>query len=120
MDEARVHYDEALAVLRDGGNRRSEGIVLGDLGELHMVQGRMDEARASLEAGERLLRTVHDPLELGKLLATRTRLEHAAAQPDEARQTLAEAESLADQVGAGHDSDLRHALAKARAALETP
>jgi predicted ATPase/Tfp pilus assembly protein PilF len=43
-DEARKHFDEALAIARATGDRSAEGIVLGRLGGLHSTQGRMDEA----------------------------------------------------------------------------
>jgi tetratricopeptide (TPR) repeat protein len=50
MEEARAHYDAALVVFREIGDRRFEGIHLGNLGELHAEQGRMVDARAHYDA----------------------------------------------------------------------
>jgi tetratricopeptide (TPR) repeat protein len=116
--EARAHYDAALAVHREVGNRRGEGIVLGSLGVLHADQGRMDEARACFGAGEALLRQVGDPASLGIHLCGRARMERAEGRVEAARATLAEAAALALQVHAGPDSELGRALALARAAVE--
>ena len=45
MDQARLHYESALAIHREVGNRHFEGIELGNLGVLHLEQGRTNEAR---------------------------------------------------------------------------
>ena len=60
MDEARAHYDAALTVAREVGDRRREGIVLCNLGILHREQGRMDEARAHYDAALAVAREVGD------------------------------------------------------------
>ena len=44
MPEALEHYQQALAIAREVGNRRDEGNVLGDLALLHHNQGRIPEA----------------------------------------------------------------------------
>ena len=49
MEEARTHLQDALAVHREVGNRRNEGVVLGSLGILHLEQGRMEEAHTHLQ-----------------------------------------------------------------------
>ena len=54
----RAHYDAALAVHRDVGNRGSEGAVLGNLGILRRAQGRMGEARAFYDAALALAREI--------------------------------------------------------------
>lgn len=118
MDEARAHYEQALAVARKVGDRGSEGSVLGDLGILHADQGRMDEARSCFDAGIAVLRAMHNPLALSNLLCGRALLRHATGRRDEAREDLAEAEALAAHIGAGPDSELGQEIAKARAALE--
>ena len=49
MEEARELYEQALAIVREAGNRRVEGIVLGNLATVHQEQGRMEEARELYE-----------------------------------------------------------------------
>ncbi|APR87631.1 Signal transduction response regulator [Minicystis rosea] len=44
MDYARACYEEALALLHEGGDRRAEGRVLGNLGALYHDDRRFDEA----------------------------------------------------------------------------
>ena len=60
---------------REVGDRRSEGIALGNLGVLHLEQGRMEEAREALARGEAILPDQDDRVELGKFLCTRAELE---------------------------------------------
>ena len=43
--EAREQFEASLAIHRQLGNRRAEGITLGSLGVLHLEQGHMEEAR---------------------------------------------------------------------------
>ena len=45
MKEAQENYDAALAIAREVGDRRGEGIVLSRLGLLHAEQGDPEEAR---------------------------------------------------------------------------
>lgn len=48
--EGRTHFDAALALARDAGDRRCEAQVLYDLGFLNEGEGRIDEARTHFEA----------------------------------------------------------------------
>lgn len=59
-----------------------------------------------------------DQHELARLLCGRALLSLAGARPEEGRRDLTEASALAVAVGAGADSELGQALAKARAAQE--
>jgi predicted ATPase/class 3 adenylate cyclase/Tfp pilus assembly protein PilF len=112
--EARARYDAALAMARELGDRRSEGQVLGYLGLLHARQARFDEAHTCLDTGETLLLAMSDRLSLGVLLCCRAEAAHIAGDLDAAKNTLAEAESLATAIGAGPDSELGLALARVR------
>jgi predicted ATPase len=60
MEDAHSHLEAALALYREIGNRRLEGIVLSDLGTLHHEQGRTEEARNCLEAALVLHREAGD------------------------------------------------------------
>jgi predicted ATPase/class 3 adenylate cyclase/Tfp pilus assembly protein PilF len=50
MPEATTHYEAALALHREVGNRAAEGIALGNLATLHHELGRADEARSAYDA----------------------------------------------------------------------
>ena len=65
--------------MREFGNRRVEGIVLGFLGTLHFGEGRLDEARAHTDQGLAVLRQVRDPMATVNLLCQKAHLEHGAA-----------------------------------------
>jgi predicted ATPase/Tfp pilus assembly protein PilF len=49
LDGARSSVESALAISREIGDRRAEGVALARLGSMHAAQGRMDEARTHLE-----------------------------------------------------------------------
>ncbi len=105
-----MHLDQALAIHRAVGNRRSEGFVLGSLGELLARQGRFDEARESFRRGEALLREVGDQLRLVLLLCDWGRAEVVARDIDAARSALAAAEKVAEAMKAGPDSEVRQRI----------
>ena len=117
MEEALRHYQDALAIHREVGARRNEGVVLGELGELHARAGRAGDAHCALAEGERLLRDVGDPLALGGLLCTVARLERGEGNLEAAAATLADAESCAAEAAAGAGSGLGQAIARLRAEL---
>ena len=116
MEEALRHLQEALAIHREIGHRRLEGVALGSLGALHSRQGRFNEARAALIAGEALLRNV-DELQLGVVLCIHGECERLAGDLPAARRQLADAESIAQKLAASPDSELGKEVAKLRAAL---
>ena len=114
LDQARDYYEAALAVARELGDRRSEGQFLGYLGALHAREARFAAAQDCLDAGESLLRAVSDPTSLAILLCSRAEAEHLAGRPDARGTALAEAETMAEAVGASADSELGHAIVRVR------
>ena len=84
------------------------------MGILHLEQGRRDEARAALAGGEAILRELGEAAELGKLLCTRGELECRCGDMPASTAALREAETLAEKVGAGPESDLGRRLATLR------
>ncbi len=102
---------------REVGNRRDEGAVLGNLGDLLTRQGRIGEAGEALRAGEMLLREVGGRFELAKLLCIRGRHDVAAGALDLAHSALAEAETMATAIGVGPDTELSREIAKLREAF---
>jgi len=117
MEEARANFEAALAIHREVDNRRFEGLVLGSLGNLLHRQRQIEEAWDALTTGEEILRHVGDRFALAMLLCARVELEQGGGNDAAARATLAEAETLATQVGAGAGSELGLRLAKLRQAL---
>ena len=120
MKEAHPYFEAALAIHREVRNRRFEGMALGNLGKLHLMEDRMEDARDALARGEELIREVDDRFGLGKLLCVRAELEHRGGDIAAARATLGEAEALAAQLAAGPDSEVGHLLVKLRRALGAP
>ena len=117
FDQARAHYERALVIARELRDRRSEGQVLNYLGLLHSRQARFDEARRCLATGEALLHEVSDRMSLGILLCSRAEAEHLASEASTAQGALAQAESVAVEVGAFPASELGLSLARVRAFL---
>jgi uncharacterized protein HemY len=117
FDEARDHFEAALGVAREVGDRHSEGQFLSYLGRLHARQANFDEARHCLDSGETLLRAVSDRMSLGILLCSRAETEHLAACLHAARAALTAAEAVAAEVGAGPDSELGLALTRVQGLL---
>jgi hypothetical protein len=96
----------------------AEGQFLSYLGLLSARQGRHDEARLSLESGETLLRSVSDAFGLGVLLTSRAEAHHLAGDAAAATASLAAAQTIAAEVGAGPASEIGLALVRVRALIE--
>jgi hypothetical protein len=58
VDEARAHFDAALAIHRAMSDRSSEGVTLAHMASLLLRQGAFGAAQEALERGEALLREV--------------------------------------------------------------
>lgn len=118
LDEARRNLEIALVIHREVGDLRSEGVRHGDLGDLSRQEGQTDEARGRFDDGERLLRSVGDPLELAKFLTLRIRFEMAMGRRDEGLALLRESEALARQAQSSPGSSLMLRLAELRQSLD--
>jgi tetratricopeptide (TPR) repeat protein len=92
------------------------GAFRGSLALIRAQQGALDEARELLEMGESQVRGVYQ-LELGKLLCKKARVEHLAGDPSASATALAEAESIADELKIGPESDLGQLIVEAREAI---
>ncbi len=117
LPRAQDQLERALTIARELGHKRPEGQVLGYLGLVHARRGAIAEACSALDAGEALLRAVADAESLGILIAIRAEVEQCAGRTDAARAALAAAEAIAADVSPGADSELGHALARARRSL---
>jgi hypothetical protein len=98
--------------VRELGDRRTEGQVLGYVGLLHARQGRAAEARASLGSGEALLAQSADASSLAIVLCASAEAEHLAGDASPARAILERARVLARSLEAGEESELGLALAR--------
>jgi tetratricopeptide (TPR) repeat protein len=112
---AETHLRDAITI-GDETFPTAASAFRGSLALIRAQQGAFDEARTLLAQGELQLRGVDKP-ELGKLLCKKARVEHLAGDPDAAASALAEAESIATDLGTGSDSELGQALAEAHDAL---
>ena len=117
-DEAQAQFETAVRIARALGDRRMEGQFLGYQGLLHARQRRPADARRCLDAGEALLRTASDPFGLGLLLCSRAEAYHLAGDGTAAAASLAEAVTIAADVGAGPVSEFGLTLARVRALIE--
>jgi tetratricopeptide (TPR) repeat protein len=94
MDEALTCYATALAVVREVGNRRFEGVVLGNLGGLHLDLGRIEEARSCLESALVIHREMGSRNAGGIVLRSLALLHAREGKAAQARVELDEAETL--------------------------
>ncbi len=118
LEDAVAETELALSIFQEIGERRWEGNALGNIGGIRSLQGRLQEAAEALAMSEDRLRSIAAPMELAKLLCTRGELEVRCGDRAKAQTTLAEAESLALQVGADTDSDLGRGIAELRASID--
>jgi tetratricopeptide (TPR) repeat protein len=98
LPEAQKHFETALAIARDVGDRRVEGAILYNLGLVHQELGAIAEARRHYEAALANAREVHYPTaqgvvfgSLGDILAKEGRFEEARELLKSGECTLREA-----------------------------
>jgi predicted ATPase/Tfp pilus assembly protein PilF len=104
--EARQHFEQALGVAREAGDRRAEGVVLGNLGILDQIQGRMGEARERFERALALLRDAGDRRLEGVALRNLGLLHQNQGRTEEARAHYEEALATHRQVGDGRSEGI--------------
>jgi tetratricopeptide (TPR) repeat protein len=98
MEDAHSNLESALAIHREVGNLRLEGMCLGELGELHREQGRLEDAHRSLEAALAMHRQVGNRRHEGADLTRLGRLLLNEGQIAQARDTLTSAEVVLREV----------------------
>jgi serine/threonine protein kinase/tetratricopeptide (TPR) repeat protein len=99
MAEARAHYQEALVIYREIGDRRGEGAALSGLGTLHRKQGRMEEARVQFDAALAIHREVGNQRSEGCVLASLGLFHYHQGRMEEARSCLEAALAIFVEVG---------------------
>ena len=82
IEESERAYQQALAIHRQIGHKRFEGIHLCDYALLRLDRGRLRQARNDWRSGARILRSVGDSFELqGKTNAMREACAKAGVPP---------------------------------------
>lgn len=99
MEEARRCLEEALAIRRDAGDRRSEGMVLCALATTHVERGRVEEAREILETALAIVRETGDRRCKGMVLLGLGNLHAVQGRLDEARRHYEEALAIQREIG---------------------
>ena len=115
--EALAHFDDGLKAMRDLGDRRHEGQMLGYVGRTHARERDFALARECFAAGHALLSEVSDALSLGILLCDLATCEWNAGDAEAAHRALDKARAMGAATGAGPDSELGQALARAQVVL---
>jgi tetratricopeptide (TPR) repeat protein len=115
LSAAEQHLQQAIEI-GDENFPAAAGAFRGTLALIRVENGALDEARALLERGDSQLRGVY-ALELAKLLCKRARVEQLAGDATAGSAALAEADTIAEEMQTGPDSDLGQELTKARTAL---
>jgi len=113
LPEALGANTAALAIARQLGLKSYEGQFLGQQGLVHALRGDFTDARTCLDAGVLMLREAGDGLSLAVILCRVAECEWLAGQPLAAESALQEASRLALQAGAGPESEVGVALARA-------
>ena len=106
IEDARSLLEAQLAPVRARGDRRREGLLVGQLAHLDREQGRMDSARAGGEAALALHREVGNTLAEAAVLHNRGNLLDQLGEPDGSRAcheaALALYTRLGHRVGQAH------------------
>jgi len=97
--EAAALYQQALRIHRETGNRRSEGVALGLIGEYHMALDEYEPAKAHLEEALGIHREVGNRRFEAGALGTLGELLLRHGRPELGAQTLALGIRLLREVG---------------------
>lgn len=99
VEEAEACLERALELHQRAGNRRDEGVTLGNLGGRLYERGALVEALDHYERSLEVLREVGDRRSAGVMLAHIGQLEHELGRFDSARAKLSEALAVEREVG---------------------
>jgi predicted ATPase/class 3 adenylate cyclase len=99
LQEARDLLDELLVQARDLADRKLEGIVLGDLGQLHREQGRMGDAKRCLEDALAIFGDLEFGLGQGTVLHNLGNVHDQLGSPAESRTCHERALAIFGEIG---------------------
>jgi tetratricopeptide (TPR) repeat protein len=100
--QALSHYEAGLAVARACGNRRWEGGLLGNVGNVRFSLGQVEEAREDYAAALQAARDVGDRKFEGNMLSNLGWLHLTQGHPEEGRQLFEPALEIARELGHAH------------------
>ncbi len=105
LSDALTHYDRALAIRRETGDRSGEGATLNNIAQIYHDWGRYDEALHGLEQSLVIRREIGDRAGEGPTLNNIAAVYHAWGRNDEALPVLEESlvicREIGDRVGEG-------------------
>ncbi len=93
------HYQQAIAIAREVGNRRSEGVTLGNLGWLRHEQARIPEAMEHYQQAIAIAREVGNRQNEGVTLGNLANLHREQGRLPEALEHFQQAIAIAREVG---------------------
>ncbi len=96
---ALEHYSQALAIAREVGNRQHEGVILGNLADLHREQGRVSEALEHFQQGLAIAREVGNRQHEGVTRGSLANLHREQGRIPDALKHLQQALAIAREVG---------------------
>jgi len=99
MEGARLLFEEALAIARAVGHRRTQSMTLCNPAILQQNQGRMARARSLYEEALAIARDVGNRPDEGWILGNLARLHQAQGRMEEARTLYEEALAIHREVG---------------------
>jgi predicted ATPase len=99
LEEALPNYQEAIALAREVGDRRREGIALASLGVLNGVRGRVEEGAVALEMALGLAREDGNRCREGITLGNLATLHSNQGRMEEALRNCQEALAIHREVG---------------------
>ena len=125
-DEALVSYQQALALVREAGLRRNEGIVLNNIAVVYREQGRYDEARAHSQQALAIARQVGDRTSEATALDNIGRADVGLGRHDDALASYQQALAIVRETGdrraegiiLGHIGEVYEKLGDLRRALD--
>ena len=113
-EEAKEYFIKAIQIC-EISIPPAAGAFQGSLAFLYAQQGNFEEAFVSLEKGESLI-TI-DPLEHGKFLCKKAKILYLAKQDKQAIEALQHATTIATELNASNDSELRKGIKTTKAFL---
>lgn len=99
LEDARETFLRALALFREQGDRRHEGIALGNLALLAQDQGNFEEARTLYNQALSIFQDLEDTLSEGWLLGNFAALEEEEGNLEKARRYMEESLTLHREAG---------------------
>lgn len=103
VQEAATAFEEALALARATGNRRREGLIVGNLGLMYEEQGKGSNAREYLEMALLIAREVGNRRAEGATLVRLGVVEREEGRTERARANFARALSIFREIGDRRD-----------------